>query len=95
MKKKTIIIIAIAVVLIAAIVTAVVIIMNNNKKFTVTFDTQGGSEIKEIKVKKNETLVLPEIPTKEGYVFLNWVDEDGNAVLKNFTVKKDKKLTAK
>ena len=96
MKKKTkIIIIVAAIVLIAAIVTALVIILNNNKQFTVKFDTDGGSEIAEIKIKKNETLVLPKEPTKEGYVFLNWVDEEGNAVLKNFVVKKDKKLTAK
>ena len=94
MKKKIIIISVIAVVAIALIVTAA-LLLNNGKKFTITFETDGGNTIEAIQLKKNATLILPEKPVKEGFVFLNWVDEDGNPILNNFTVTKDKILTAK
>lgn len=46
-------------------------------KFTVTFDTQGGSEIAPITVGMDETIVLPENPTKDGYIFDGWyIDRD-------------------
>ena len=39
---------------------------------TVTFDSNGGSAVNEIKVKKGDTLTLPEEPVKDGYVFCGW-----------------------
>ena len=47
--------------------------------FTVTFDTQGGSEIAPVKVKSGETLTKPENPVKEDYEFVAWY-EDKEAV---------------
>ena len=94
-KKKKIIIISIAIVLVLAIIAAVVILLNVNKKFTISFDTDGGSKIESVQVKKNNVCKLPKDPEKEGYIFLYWVDENGKSVLKDFTVTKDTKLTAK
>ena len=93
--KKTVIAIVSAIVLIAIIAIVVMIIMKNNKKYTITFDTQGGNTIESIKVKVNETLVLPKNPEKEGYIFLHWVDEEDKPVSNNFKVTKDMKLIAK
>ena len=46
-------------------------------RYTVTFDTQGGSEINSIRVTRNGTVTKPEEPTKEGYIFEGWfTDED-------------------
>lgn len=42
-------------------------------KITVKFDTDGGSVISDVEVKVGETLVLPENPVKEGYVFKGWL----------------------
>ena len=42
------------------------------KEFTITFDTQGGSEITPITIRSGESLTLPKTPTKEGYVFDGW-----------------------
>ena len=96
MKNKKIIIAIVATVLAIAIITVIVSIsMKNNKKYTITFDTQGGNTIESIKVKVNETLVLPKNPEKEGYVFLHWVDEENKPVSNNFKVLKDMKLIAK
>ncbi|HHX00025.1 MAG TPA: hypothetical protein GX740_01800, partial [Acholeplasmataceae bacterium] len=41
-------------------------------KFTVTFDTDGGSEIAAVQVTDGEKLTLPADPTKAGHVFAGW-----------------------
>lgn len=41
-------------------------------EFTITFDTQGGSEVKPLVLKEGETITLPSNPAKEGYVFDGW-----------------------
>ena len=61
-------------------------------KITVKFDTDGGSVISDVEVKVGETLVLPENPVKEGYVFKGWLLDgepfDVNMKLeKNITLK--------
>ena len=42
------------------------------KEFTITFDTQGGSEVKPITIAEGATITLPNNPTKEGSVFDGW-----------------------
>ena len=96
MKNKKIIISIIATVLAIAIITVIAfILIKNNKKYTITFDTQGGNKIEAVTVKVNETAVLPKNPEKEGYIFLHWVDEENKIVSGNFKVTRDRKLTAK
>ena len=48
-------------------------------KFTITFDTDGGSEIEEVTVRSGEKLERPKEPTKEGYTFDGWFTEEGIA----------------
>lgn len=44
--------------------------------FTVTFDSNGGSEVDPITCEKDSTITLPEPPTKEGHVFGGWFIDD-------------------
>lgn len=40
--------------------------------YTVTFDSNGGSEISPVELKKGDAFELPEPPTREGYAFGGW-----------------------
>ena len=42
------------------------------KKYTVTFDSDGGSKVKPQNILENESVTKPSNPTKEGYTFLEW-----------------------
>ena len=44
-------------------------------KFTVKFDTQGGSKIDDVKVAKNTPVTKPTDPTRTGYEFKGWFKE--------------------
>lgn len=46
------------------------------KEYNITFNTNGGNEIKNIKVTENEKIQKPTDPEKEGYVFKYWTYED-------------------
>ena len=66
------------------------------KKFTVTFNADGGILAGEatVQVKKGKTISEPTAPTKEGYTFIGWYDGDTKF---DFTTRiaKDYTLTAK
>ena len=47
--------------------------LTKKKTYTVSFNTNGGSEIKSIKVKQNESIGTLPKAEKEGYNFLYWV----------------------
>ena len=49
-------------------------------KFTVTFDTQGGSEIPAVEVEKDAKVTQPADPKKEGYAFGGWYTKAACAV---------------
>ena len=56
-----------------------------DKEFTVTFDSQGGSEVDPITVKKGGTITKPINPTKEGDIFDGWYTEATTENLFDFT----------
>ncbi len=61
-------------------------------KYTVKFDSDGGSKVASKSVKKNKTVKAPTDPTKEGYKFLGWYLGNtkynfSNKVTKNITLK--------
>lgn len=45
-------------------------------KFTVSFDTDGGSVLKSVTVEKWGTVERPEDPEKNGYIFAGWFKDD-------------------
>jgi len=40
--------------------------------YTITFDTNGGSAVQKLSVKKDGTITKPSDPTREGYKFIGW-----------------------
>ena len=49
---------------------------NNIIKFTVTFDSCGGSEVEPQIVTSGDILEKPEPPTREGYIFADWYKDN-------------------
>ena len=47
-------------------------VVEEKKKFTVVFDTQGGSSINKQIVEEGNKVVKPTTPTKSGYTFVEW-----------------------
>src|SRR5690554_6042107 len=62
-------------------------------EYTVTFDTDGGSEISAVIVEKGETVTEPEAPTKEGHTFVEW-QLDGETFDFDTSISKDITLVA-
>lgn len=90
-KKKFI---ALGSVLAVLVIVLVIILTLPSKSYKVSFDTNGGNEIKEITVKKDETIELPKDPVKEGYLFKGWLLDD-KEFDKDTKITEDIKLTAK
>lgn len=88
-KKRTIIIV-IGVVLIIACLVAYFIFAN--KKYTITFDSDGGSVVEKQIVKKGEKVNKPTDPTRDGYIFIEW---DLGSSIYDFSAKVTKDLTLK
>ena len=65
-----------------------------SKKYRVTFDTNGGSEIESVTVLKDETLSKPADPVREGFEFMGWYFE-GKEFDFNTKINKNIKLIAK
>lgn len=61
---------------------------NDIETIKVDFDSDGGTKIESLTIEKGSKLVLPKSPTKEGYIFKNWKDKEGN-IIKNGTVLKN------
>jgi len=61
--------------------------------YTVTFDSDGGSEVAAQEVEEGETATEPEAPTKDGYTFGEW-QLDGQAYDFSTAVTADITLTA-
>ena len=72
-KNKKIIFIISAVVLLAIIV---LMFLLYDPKYKVTFDSNGGSSVSSVIVKRNNKIEKPQDPTKEGYIFDGWYYND-------------------
>ena len=48
----------------------------NNGTFTVTFDSNGGSEVPSQKVEAGGTVTMPDNPTKDDYIFAGWFKDN-------------------
>ena len=73
-------------------VTANIELYAQAKTYTVTFDSDGGSEVAAIPVEYNKTITEPKAPTKEDCVFDGWYDGEtkfdwSKPVTKNVTLK--------
>ena len=89
--KKTIIIIILGVLLLLVLLF---FLFGRNGSYTITFDSNGGTQISSIEVKDNEIVKLPNAPEKEGYKFVGWTNEDGKVITKGTKVTEDITLKA-
>lgn len=80
------------VIVLCLLVLVLAFVFLTGKKYTVTFDTDGGNSISSIKVKKNSTVSKPVNPNKEGYTFVTWT-LDGKEY--DFSTKITKDITLK
>ena len=90
-KKKT----AAIVVACIFVVLLIVVLLLLNRKYTVTFDSKGGTAVESQIVKRNNSAVEPEKPSKEGFVFLGWYTEEDEKFDFNTKIKKNLTLIAK
>ncbi len=81
----------------AAIVFALLVLIAlyfmKGNSYTVTFDSDGGTKLSAVEVKKDGNLTLPKEPTKKGYVFTGW-QVDGKAFDENQKITDDLALKA-
>ena len=49
--------------------------------FTISFDSKGGTSVSPITLNEGETLSLPSAPTRSGYRFGHWEDQNGMPIL--------------
>ena len=76
-----------------AIIIVVIILTLGSKKYTISFNTDGGNSLESITAKEKETITLP-IAVKEGFIFNGWTDEDGKILPSEYVVTKDATLKA-
>ena len=62
--------------------------------YTVTFDSNGGTNIDSVVIKENDVIIEPSIPQKEGYIFEYW-ELDGKQYDFNTKVTSEVTLIAK
>lgn len=73
MKKKFLLLFS------AALITALFLSSCTNnaiepKTFIVKFDSKGGTKVEDQKVEEGNKVKVPEEPTKEGYIFVGWIE---------------------
>lgn len=62
-------------------------------KYTISFDSDGGSVFSSIREKKHKEVVLP-VPEKKGYSFIGWKDANGEYVDSHYKVEETTTLKA-
>lgn len=93
-KKKKIWLVVLILLILLVFSVVLFLILSNHGKYTIVFDTDGGSPISSIEVKNGEIVKMPENPTKEGYVFAGWVDKNNNIVTSGIEFKEDLTIKA-
>lgn len=69
--KKTVSVILTAVLILAVLAALWFLVIH--RKYTVSFNTGGGSTVASVRIKKGESVARPADPVKEGYAFVEWV----------------------
>ena len=93
-RKKKGCIIALIIIIILLLLIILGLLFWYGRSFTIVFDTNGGSLITNVEVKNGEVVKLPEVPIKEGYKFIGWVNEEGKVITNGTKVDKDLTLKA-
>ena len=59
--------------------------IDTTTKYTVTFNSNGGSAVSSVQVSKNDTVVEPAKPTRSGYIFNGWYTDSALTQAYNFS----------
>lgn len=97
MSKQNKILIACGAVLLAIIAILLVVVFTKKQEpltYRVTFDSNGGSVVREQLVTEGEKATKPEDPTKKGYIFIEW-QYNNNKFDFNISIEQDIVLKAK
>lgn len=94
MEKKNKLMIVLIIIILLLLFAVVYLLFFRDSTYTITFDSNGGTEIANIEVENGEIVKLPEPPKKEGYKFVGWTNKKGQVVTKGTQVKKDLTLKA-
>lgn len=77
-KKKKTIVLTLALAVVVGIILIFAFLLDNGSRnnqestYTVTFDSNGGTFIESVTVKEGEKVTTPEVPFREGFVFVEW-----------------------
>ena len=93
-KKKSNKLVIILIIIILLLLLLILFLLFGKKSYTISFDTDGGSLITDIKVENGEIVTLPSEPTKEGYIFTGWTNEEGLLITEGMVVIDDLSLKA-
>ena len=72
------------IVVLIVLMIALIIYGASNGGFTVTFDSNGGTDVASVKLEYGDTVPYPEAPTREGYTFYWWYTDEGLSEPWNF-----------
>ena len=89
MKFKHLLLIAVV------LLTLVLLVSCLGKKYTVVFDSNGGTEVESQTVKANSMAITPRTPQKEGYKFAGWYADDEKWLFARYPVTGNMVLEAK
>ncbi len=78
MSKTNKILAGISAVLIIIIIALLIIFLTgkSTKTYTITFNSNGGTIVEEQKVSQNQKVLKPQNPTRTGYIFVAWKNND-------------------
>ena len=71
----------------------IVPVFEDNRIFRVSFNTTGGSELADVEIRHDETLEKPDDPTREGFNFVGWYEDETLTTEYNFDTKVTDHLT--
>ena len=66
---------------------------SSSTSFTVTFESNGGSKVKSVKVQKDAAVAQPSAPTKDGFEFADWYTDKALKTKYDFSGKVTKSFT--
>lgn len=75
-----------SIVLIILLIFLVMLLVACDDTYTVTLNSNGGTELSAIQAKNGSKIEAPTEPTKEGYIFKGWYRESNFATEFNFYI---------
>lgn len=94
MKNKNKLIVILIIVVVILLLLVGYLFFFREKTYTITLDSNGGSEVPRIEVKNGEIVKLPDAPKKEGHTFVGWSNKEGKIITSGSKISEDLTLKA-